>query len=194
PVILQENSTSLLLPIDKADTFRANLESHNESLVSWQSYQSKKGERLDRVAPRFGLSLEKLKSVNGLSPRTKISNGQALLVPLRDEDANNEFEAFNMHLVPNDRLPGRTLTHTVRNGETLAGIARRYHVSTSKLQAWNSGVTQLHTGQHITIVQASKPRHAAKAGKNRTKLASAGRNHKNLAHKTPQRVHVAYSR
>lgn len=194
PVILQENSTSLLLPVDKADVFRANLESHNESLVTWQSYQSKKGERLDKVAPRFGLSLEKLKSINGLSPRTKISNGQALLVPLRGDDANNEFEAFNMHLVPNDRLPGRTLTYTVRKGETLSSVARRYHVSASRLQAWNNGVTQLRPGQRITIVQASKPRHAAKAGKNRTRLASAGRSHKNVVARAPQRMHVVYNR
>jgi len=178
PVILQKNDNVLLLPVGKVETFRANLESYSEPLVSWQAYRSKKGERLDKLAPHFGLSVEKLKSVNGLSPRTKLSNGQALLVPLNGEEASNEFEAFNMHLAPVDRLPrGRIITHTVRKGETLASIARSYHVSLAKLQDWNNGVEQLQTGQVITIVQAGKSRRLAKAAQ----------------HKTQRRVHVAYN-
>ncbi len=193
PVILQENDNVLLLPVGKVETFRANLEGYSEPLVSWQAYRSKKGERLDKLAPHFGLSVEKLKSVNGLPPRTKLSNGQALLVPLNGEDASNEFEAFNTHLAPSDLPRGRIIAHTVRKGETLASIARRYHVSLAKLQDWNNGVDQLQTGQVITIVQARKPRRLNRAGKNRVKLASAARNKKQIAHKTQHRVHVAYN-
>ena len=193
PVILQENDNVLLLPVDKVETFRANLEGYSEPLVSWQAYNSRKGERLDKLAPQFGLSVQKLKSVNGLPPRTKLSNGQALLVPLNGEDANNEFEAFNTHLAPSDLPRGRIITHTVRKGETLARIARRYHVSLAKLQDWNNGVGQLQTGQVITIVQAGKPRRLDRAGKNHVRLASAARNKKQVAHKTPPRVSVAYN-
>jgi membrane-bound lytic murein transglycosylase D len=203
PVILQENADVLLLPIDKAETFRANLESYSEPLVSWQAYQSKKGERLDKVAPRFGLSLAKLKSINGLSPRAKLSNGQALLVPLNGEDADNEFEAFNTHLVSSDRPTGRFITYTVRRGETLSSVARRYHVSVAKLQNWNSDLSQLKPGQRITIVQSGKPKHIAKAGKPRrlakagkthTRLASATRSKKQYARQAQLRVRVAYNR
>ncbi|MDE2309934.1 MAG: transglycosylase SLT domain-containing protein [Betaproteobacteria bacterium] len=168
PVILQEYNDVLLLPVDKIETFRANLESYSEPLVSWQAYKSKKGERLDKLAPHFGLSVEKLRSVNGLSPRTKLSNGQALLVPLNGEDASNEFKAFNTHLAPSDLPRGRIITHTVRKGETLANIARRYHVSLAKLQDWNNGVEQLQTGQVITIVQHGKPRRLTKTGSRKT--------------------------
>ena len=177
PVILQEYNDVLLLPVEKVETFRANLESYSEPLVSWQAYKSKKGERLDKLAPHLGLSVEKLRSVNGLSPRTKLSNGQALLVPLNGEDASNEFEAFNTHLAPSDLPRGRIITHTVRKGETLASIARRYHVSLAKLQDWNNGVELLKTGQAITIVQAGKSRRLAKTG----------------PRKTQRRVNVAYN-
>src|SRR5665811_2044832 len=73
PVILQDSNDLILLPIDKMATFQANLESYDKPLVSWQSYKPKKGERLDKLAPRFGLSLENLRSVNGLTKRGNIS-------------------------------------------------------------------------------------------------------------------------
>ena len=193
PVILQENADVLLLPIDKADAFRANLENYSEPLVSWQAYQSSKGESLDKLAPRFGLSVAKLKSVNGLSQRTKTSNGQTLLVPLNGKDAESEFEAFNTHLAPSEQPRGRILKHTVRMGETLASIARHYRVSLTKLKDWNGGVEQIKPGQTITIVQAGKPRHLDKAGRNHIKLASAVKNKKPILQKTQHRVHIAYN-
>jgi membrane-bound lytic murein transglycosylase D len=100
--MLQDSSDLILLPSNKVETFRANLESYNKPLVNWQAYQPKKGERLDQLAPRFGLSVDKLKSVNGLN-RTNISTGQTLLVPINGEEGEiteNEFSAFNMHLAP----------------------------------------------------------------------------------------------
>ena len=192
PVILQENADVLLLPVDKVDTFRANLENCNEPLVSWQAYQSKKGENLEKLAPRFGLSAAKLKSINGISPRAKTSNGQALLVPLNGKDADTEFEAFNTHLAPSDQLRGRIISHTVRKGETLDSIARRYHVSLAKLQGWNGDVEQVKPGQAITIVQAGKPRRTSKA-RNRVNLASAVKSKKPAGRKTPYREHIAFN-
>ena len=81
PVIKSETAT-LLLPVDKADTFTENLENHEEPLVSWQIYRAGKGEWLDKIAQRFGISLARLKQVNGILPRSKITAaGQMLLVP-----------------------------------------------------------------------------------------------------------------
>ena len=196
PVILQENADVLLLPVDKAEAFRTNLESYNEPLVSWQAYRSKKGERLDKVAPRFGLSVAKLKSINGLSPRAKLSNGQSLLVPLNGGDADTEFEAFNTHLVPSDKPLGHGITHIVKKGETLSTLSRRYHVSVGKLQSWNNDISQLKPGQTITIAlktktaKSAKPHHMAKAGKGHFRLVSA-KGLKHHAHKSQHHVRVA---
>jgi len=176
PVILQENDNVLLLPVEKVDVFRANLEKASQPLVTWQAYQSKKGENLDQLAPRFGISAEKLKTINGISPRSKVSNGQALLVPLNGEEANNEFEAFNTHLAPTDQLLLNAVSHTVRKGDTLGGIARRYHVKLASLKNWNKGVKILRPGQHIMVAQSSaKPHRIAKTGKSHTKPAVASR-------------------
>ena len=191
PVILQTNANELLLPVDKAETFRANLESYEEPLVSWQAYRSKKGERLDKVAPRFGLSVAKLKSINGLSPRAKLSSGQSLLVPLSGGDTDNEFEAFNTHLVPSDRPVGHAITHTVKKGETLNSLSRHYHVSVEKLQSLNNNLSHIKPGQTITVARSTKPHHVAKAGKNHIKLASA-KGKKHSSRKSQHRVSVAY--
>jgi len=164
PVILQENSDLILLPIDKVETFRANLEAYDKPLVSWQAYQSKKGERLDRLAPRFGLSVERLKEVNGLAGRSRLSSGQTLLVPINGEAADNEFESFNMHLHPVEaERQKRSVSHVVRRGETLASIARRYGVTLAALKRMNGNSTRVRVGQTLQIKTTAVTRKTRKS-------------------------------
>jgi membrane-bound lytic murein transglycosylase D len=151
PVILQDNNDYILLPLDKIETFRTNLENYDKPLVSWQSYKPKKGERLDKLAPRFGLSVANLKSVNGLSRHGNISTGQTLLVPLNGEESSGEFEAFNMHLAPTYN-PTRIRVH---RGDTLGGLARRYHVTIAQLKRLNrSPLHIIRAGQTLVVSEA----------------------------------------
>jgi membrane-bound lytic murein transglycosylase D len=152
PVILQDTNDVILLPIAKIDTFRNNLASYDKPLVSWQSYKPRKGERLDKLAPRFGLSLENLKSINGLSRRGNISTGQTLLVPVNGAESESQFEAFNMQIAADDAT--RSVRHVVRRGETLSGIAHRYHVSVVKLKKWNGSMKTIRPGQTIVVAEA----------------------------------------
>ena len=156
PVILQKGKDVLLLPVDHVETFRANLERANQPLVSWQAYPAKKGENLDELASRFGITAEKLKSINSLSRNIKVSNGQTLLVPLNGEEAENEFAAFNTNIVPTDQSKLNAVKHTVRRGDTLSSIARHYHVQLASLQSWNKGVKILRPGQYIMVAQTTK--------------------------------------
>ena len=149
PVILQDNTDLILLPISKMEAFLSNLESYDKPLVTWQSYQPKKGERLDQLAPRFGLSVENLKSVNGLASRGNISTGQTLLVPISGEAAATGFETFNMNLAADDF--SRSIKHKVRRGDTLGGLARRYRVSIAKLKQWNGPLRIIRIGQTIRV-------------------------------------------
>lgn len=182
PVILQGNNDLILLPLDKVETFRANLESYDKPLVSWQPYRPKKGERLDKLAPRFGLSLANLKSVNGLTSRGNISTGQTLLVPLNGEETDNEFEAFNMHLAPTDART--SLRHIVRRGDTLGSLARRYHVSIAKLRQWNGPLKLLRVGQVIAVSQTSARRSYEHRRKSHNRSLAAHRSSR-VAQNTP---------
>ena len=73
--------TPLVLPAEKLETFQNNLERHAEPLTEWQAYTLKPGEKLDQVAPRFGIKLADLMRANGLSGKIRLAGGSTLLVP-----------------------------------------------------------------------------------------------------------------
>ncbi|OYZ64759.1 MAG: hypothetical protein B7Y04_03060 [Gallionellales bacterium 24-53-125] len=162
PVILQKNNEVLLLPVENVEIFQANLERAEQPLVSWQACPTKKGDDLDDIAIRYGITTERLRSVNGIHRSVRASNGQTLLVPLNGEQPASEFIAFNTHLPPTDNSLLNAIRHTVRKGDTLSAIARRYRVKLSSLQSWNRGVRILRPGQHILV---AKPAHVQQASK-----------------------------
>ena len=94
PVI--KSDKPLVIPAHKLDTFVSNLEAHEESekpLSSWQAYTLRAGEKLEQVAPRFGLTVANLKAVNGISGSIKVTAGQTLLVPAQEGVSAGELLA-----------------------------------------------------------------------------------------------------
>jgi len=172
PVIVHKQNNVLLLPVDSVNIFLAKLESSNQPLVSWQASSTKKGADLDVVASRYGITTEKLRSVNGIHRSVKASNGQMLLVPINGEQPENEFTAFNTNLPPTDNSLLSVIKHTVRKGDTLNGIARRYHVKLASLKSWNKGVRILRLGQHILVAQPALAQAASKPNRNIKRVAS----------------------
>lgn len=82
PVITSSGGKhELLLPITSAQTFRDNLASYNKPLVSWQTYFAKRGERMDKIATKFGIKIGLLRDVNNLPDQKKIKNSSTILVP-----------------------------------------------------------------------------------------------------------------
>lgn len=82
PVITTGNKNlELLLPILSAQTFRTNLDNYNKPLVSWKTYFAKRGERLEKIADKFGIHVSKLRDVNDLSAHNKMKKTSAILVP-----------------------------------------------------------------------------------------------------------------
>lgn len=73
--------TPVVLPAAKVATFQSNLESHDAPLTEWQAYTLKSGEKLDKLAPRFGIALPDLLRANGLSGKIKLAVGSTVLVP-----------------------------------------------------------------------------------------------------------------
>jgi len=73
--------TPVVLPAEKVATFQSNLENHDAPLTEWQAYTLKSGEKLDKLAPRFGIALPDLLRANGLSGKIKLAVGSTVLVP-----------------------------------------------------------------------------------------------------------------
>jgi membrane-bound lytic murein transglycosylase D len=136
PVIMPESP--LVIPADKLDIFRSNLEAHEESnkpLSVWQTYTLRVGDKLDRIARRFGMSLAGLKSVNGIKGRTRVKPGTTLLV-----SGNKGAEPATPAGKPEPvrmAASGSVRTHTVGKGDTLFSIAKRYGVTVAELKRVN---------------------------------------------------------
>lgn len=84
PIMPANQGSPIVLPVDKVDTFLANLERHEASdqpLSNWTTHTLKKGESLAQVAKRHHLSLARLKQINNLGKRSRVNPGTRLLVP-----------------------------------------------------------------------------------------------------------------
>jgi membrane-bound lytic murein transglycosylase D len=150
PVIVANGTPGLVLPTDKAKIFLANLEEHGQPLVSWQTYEFKRGDKLEQLATRHGISLARLKQVNGIGRRTKVVPGYQLLLPLKGAQIEPLPAMYQPPAAPEAGTTLRKIGYTVRQGDTLPKIAQRYKVSTDDLRRWNQ-IGRLTVGQRLTI-------------------------------------------
>lgn len=96
PVMPTAADSPLVLPVGKVQTFLDNLREHeaqDKPLSAWLTHKLKKGEKLDTVAKHHGISLARLKQLNGINHRTKIGPGFALLVPGKDAIGQDSLAA-----------------------------------------------------------------------------------------------------
>jgi membrane-bound lytic murein transglycosylase D len=109
PVIPDKGGANIVLPAEKVDAFLSNLEAHNKPLTSWQAYTIKKGENLEGIAKRHGLTAVRLKQVNGISGRMRVGPGHTLLVPARGDAGAGNLLSVNLPIAkPNVKpLPAK---------------------------------------------------------------------------------------
>ena len=84
PVIKSDGSETIVLPRSRVSTFMTNLENHDKPLVSWQAHTVKAGEKPEKIAASYGISVTELKQVNNITSKNKIRTGLPLLVPVKD--------------------------------------------------------------------------------------------------------------
>ena len=153
PVIPGANRPTIVIPADKLDTFKQNLEiNQDKPLSSWQAYLVKAGEKLDRIAARFGIDLASLKVINGLTGRSHVGAGHTLLVPRQDADKESALPVNIAQPAAQAEERAMRVTHTVGKGETLFAVARRFKVAVADIKRWNhlSG-NAVRTGQKLTL-------------------------------------------
>jgi LysM repeat protein len=97
---------------------------------SSEGYTVRSGDTLGGIADAHGISLTKLRRLNGMSSRsTRIYPGQVLVVSESDEPSVASAESPSS-------TAGET-SYRVRRGDTLSHIARRFGVSVEDLRRWN---------------------------------------------------------
>jgi murein DD-endopeptidase MepM/ murein hydrolase activator NlpD len=106
------------------------------------------GQTLYSIARAHGMSVAQLASVNGLHPPYNLHAGQRLRVPGANEP---RAEATYAPAQQNFSRHGRV--HTVRSGETLFALGRRYGVHPYKIADFNGlpHDVSLSTGQKVRI-------------------------------------------
>jgi membrane-bound lytic murein transglycosylase D len=129
-----------------------------------------KGETLSSIAERYGVSTQDLMRWNRLKS-SRVRHGMRLKIrtpeAIAADSARNDSTQIAGLKAPKPRAskshaaasgshrlsPSRSrVSHTVRNGETLSGIARQHGISVADLRRANGlGSTQIHAGQRLRL-------------------------------------------
>jgi membrane-bound lytic murein transglycosylase D len=104
--------------------------------ISFIEHSVKRGETLSGIAARYGAAVADIQRLNGISRPDRISVGKKLRVPV-SAAARTQAAPVGKVAMDTGSQP-RTIVHLVRPGDTIWGIARRYHVAAADLLAWNS--------------------------------------------------------
>lgn len=142
------------------------------------TYTVVSGDNLSKIAKKVHVTVAELAAANHLSLTATLRPGQKLLVPgkpLATSAASPPgavAPAARSAEPPPVRVPGEGLKHTVKSGETLGGIARKYDVRVADIAVANNiaDPAKIRPGQELTIPgftlpagKAAKPAKAAPA-------------------------------
>lgn len=157
---------SLVIPVARKDLSRYSL-SAEQRLARIQETQ-RKGERIEYVvqegdslwsiAQAHGVSVKQLAQWNGMAPRDVLLPGRSLVIwsqPMQEEDSTGisrvSLTPGNFKHPHSDSLRQR-IGYTVRNGDSLATISKKFQVSVADLKRWNGlSSTLLRPGQRLTV-------------------------------------------
>jgi LysM repeat protein len=123
------------------------------------------GEHLTGIAKRYGVSIASIASANQLADPSRIFAGQQLTIPGATVPASPPApEPAAPAAAPATPAPtapeaAAARVHTVRAGEHLTGIAKRYGVSIASIASANqlADPSRIFAGQQLTIPGASAP-------------------------------------
>ncbi len=148
----------LLVPIAKSPGFAEQIALlPPEQRLHWQRYTVKNGDSLLLLAKRFNTGVDTIKSINNINGNM-IRAGQSLMIPTASESGKHyslsaEQRLATIHKKRKGGSNSHQIFHTVRNGDSLWTISRRYNVTVKKLAHWNGIAPKdmLKPGQKLSI-------------------------------------------
>jgi LysM repeat protein len=104
----------------------------------------KSGDTLLRIASSFGVSVSSIQQLNNLGSSTTIRVGQVLRIPSATGSASPS---------PSPSPTPTQRTYTVKSGDTLISIARRFSVTTTAIAQLNNitNANSIRVGQVLKI-------------------------------------------
>ncbi|MFI5229579.1 MAG: transglycosylase SLT domain-containing protein [Gemmatimonadales bacterium] len=154
-----KDSLIIRLPVGAADSFPSAYAALSKTdRVGLSTVETKKGQSMASVAHKTGLTTKQLSTYNPRAKRLKSGNlaaGQLLVVPTPAVVA----AAVSVPDPAIERYSSSRYAtmHVVRSGETIGGIAKRYHTTTAALMRANHLKRALiFPGQSLVVNAASK--------------------------------------
>jgi peptidoglycan lytic transglycosylase D len=123
--------------------------------ILYTRYHARKKDTLQTVARRFGTTPRVVAELNHLGKKPRIK-GKILTVPVKESSLDGQV-AESAGPAGSGGEPGKEFNryYTVKKGDTLSSLARRFNVSARILTAWNNlrGRTVLRPGKRIIIAK-----------------------------------------
>jgi len=126
--------------------------------IAYSRYKARKQDTLKTVAARYSTTAERLAELNHLKSTAKLS-GRTILVPVQ-----SAISTKSAHKTESTE-PGQTAAagnrenryYTVKKGDTLYSLAKRFKVTTAILSAWNNLTEKvaLKPGKRIIVAKYS---------------------------------------
>jgi membrane-bound lytic murein transglycosylase D len=115
-----------------------------------KTHKVRLGESLSSIGTRYGLSVKRLMSANGLGKTKALRAGVVLRIP--DEPSNKRRDVAS----GNHTRTAKTVEYVVRLGDSLFKIAKRFDTTTENIQKMNNMPTaDLAVGQILKILTAT---------------------------------------
>ena len=151
----------LLLPTASSALFKEKYASLPASKhLQWQRHKIKRGETLGRIASQYRTSVTHLKKANKMRSNA-LEEGEFILIPVSSKQRSHYTLSSSERLKSLQHAEHKNkkrIKHTVKNGESVWSIAKKYHVKRRELAKWNSLAIKdsLNKGQKLIIWKKSK--------------------------------------
>jgi len=144
----------LLVPSDDAARVADTIAGIPENKrMRWDYYTVRKGDSLNRIARRHRVTTAELRRANKIRGNL-IHPGQHLLIPISTAASSRPLDTAHANRDGSRRDSSKKpLVISVRKGDTLWSLSRRYNVSLNQLARWNriDVNDMLHMGQKLKI-------------------------------------------
>ena len=180
PVIIAAGTPQILLPWDNAMVFQRNFSAYSQGqLASWTAWTAPTTLSVGDAARKVGMSEGDLRSANNIPPRMLIKAGSTLMVSRSSKTQADVAESVvdNAQLSLAPEITTRRTLVKARKGDTLASLAKRYHLSPSNVAEWNGvkASAAFKAGQSVVVFLPMKNKAQGKAQSRSSSSKSAAK-------------------
>ena len=167
----------LMVPIEKAEIFKANLAAlPKNKRLSWKRHKIKKGQSLIAIADKYNTTVSLIKDLNQIRGNM-IREGQNLIIPTssRNGKTYSLSAAQRLSAIQNTKKKGKEkVTYRVKSGDSFWSISRKFKVSYRSLAKWNGLAPRdtLQLGQKLVVWTKNGAVHRASFSPHSSKMTT----------------------